>query len=231
GRTGEPLGSMLIRKTLITVDQLYFALSVQYNIQFYRLDGFVFSEKQKIALRDMIGQKFAEENLVLPLFLNTDNLTVAVSDPSRCRIVYEMKSFPSQLRVTCILIVDEKLEQLFAMLYGEILDRTKASVNKTTRQDFPQTLKWIISDPKSTRDESLIEDLFEQYATLRENVGLKSLRSEAGLFKEFLLESHKAICNRFDCSRVSFGIKANNDQVEILAAPMFDIALQPLYKR
>jgi len=220
-RTGEPLGKMLIRKTQITVDQLYFALSVQYNIQFYRLDGFVFYEKQKIALRDVIGQKFAEENLVLPLFLNTDNLTVAVSDPSRCRIVYEMKSFPSQFRVTCLLIMDEKFEQLFAMLYGEILDRTKASV-RSTRQDFPQTAKWIISDPKSKRDESLIEDLFEQFETLRENAGLKSRQSEAGLFKEFLIESHKVICNRFHCSRVSFDINTKNDQVEILAAPMYE---------
>ncbi len=218
-RRGESLGNILVRKSLITVDQLYFALSVQYNVPFHDLDGFVFYEKQKIALRDIVGQKYAEENLVLPLFLNGNNLTVAVSNPSRVWLANELKSKYNHFRIACVLISDEKFEQLFAILYGEMLDTSK-ELSQNERLDASKEVKSIISDLET--DRILIDNLYERYETLKEMIGGESPRSDASLFREFIEDSYKDICDKFHCRSVSFYVEAGTDQVEILAAPLIE---------
>jgi hypothetical protein len=216
---GETLGKILVRKRLISIDQLYFALSVQYNIPFHDLDGFVFYEKQKIELRDIVGQKYAEENLVLPLFLNGDNLTVAVSNPSRVWVANELRSKYNHFRISCVLISDEKFEQLFAILYGEMLDTSK-ELNKDERTDVTKTVKSVISDLET--DKILIDNLYDRYETLREEIGGELPKSDAILFREFIEDSYKDICDKFHCNSVSFYVEARNDQIEILAAPLIE---------
>lgn len=56
---------------MVTINQLYFALSIQYNTPFQALKGFMFSEKQEAELRDIVGQRYAEENRIIPLFSMT----------------------------------------------------------------------------------------------------------------------------------------------------------------
>jgi len=216
-RTGEPLGGILIRNSLITVDQLYFALSVQFNIPFHDLDGFVFYEKQKIALRDIVGQKFAEENLVLPLFLNGNNLTVAISDPSRGWVANDLRSIYKRFRISCVLVTDEKFEQLFAILYGETL---KPFRNHLTGEggDVSNSNGILITDP--AKDEMMIEDLYEKYRSIAKRVRNEMPQSDISIFREFIEDSFRNICEKFHCSKVSFYVEEGNEQVEILAAPL-----------
>jgi type IV pilus assembly protein PilB len=216
---GETLGQILVRRSIITVDQLYFALSVQYNVPFHNLDGFVFYEKQKGALRDIIGRKYAEENFVLPLFLNGNNLTLAVSNPSKVEVVHELRAVNSHLRINCVLITDEKFEQLFAILYGEMLD-----TSKTFNINGGQTLlvhdKAIVSNPET--DSPVIDKLYEQYEMVKIKLGIESQRSDGKLFKEFIEDNYRTICNKFHCNKVSFYIEPLNGKMEILAAPIVE---------
>jgi hypothetical protein len=216
---GETLGQILVRRSIITVDQLYFALSVQYNIPFHNLDGFVFYDKQKGALRDIIGQKYAEENLVLPLFLNGNNLTLAVSNPSKIEVVHELRAAKSHLRINCFLITDEKFEQLFAILYGEMLDTSKA-INMNEGQSPLVPDKAIVSNPQT--DIPVIDMLYKQYEMLKIKLGLEPQRSDGKLFKEFIEENYRAICNKFHCNKVSFYIEARNGKMDVLAAPIVE---------
>jgi hypothetical protein len=216
---GETLGKILVRRSIITVDQLYFALSVQYNIPFHNLDGFVFHEKQKVALRDIIGQKYAEENLVLPLFLNGNNLTVGVSNPSRADIIHELRSLNSHLKIHCVLITDEKFEQLFAILYGEMLDTSK-TININEGQTPLVHDKAILSNPET--DSPVIDKLYEKYEMLKIKLGGEPRRSDGILFKEFIVDNYSTICNNFHCNKVSFYVEARNGQIEILAAPIVE---------
>ena len=213
GRNRESLGNILVRQNFITVDQLYFALSIQYNIPFHELDDFIFDEKQRVALRDIIGQKFAEEKMLLPLFLNGNNLTVAVFNPSRIALVDELRSFLKQYKITCVLTRDEKFEQLFTLLYGEMLDFYRTMDNAPGSDD-----KFIISNPET--DSTRIDDLYRTYETLRGKTGSTFCNSRTSLFREFIKENYTHICDKFHCSRINFYIESRNEQVEILAAPL-----------
>ena len=215
---GETLGMILVRKGLITVDQLYFALSIQYNIPFHNLDGFIFYERQTISLRDIIGQKYAEANLVLPLFLNGNILTVGVSNPSRVGITNELRSFYKHLRINCVLITDEKFEQLFSILYGEMPDPSK-TLYMNVSQAALSSEKATISNPET--DIPIIERLYEKYQKSKTKQG-GSCQGSKELFKEFIVANFNSICDKFHCNRVSFYIDERNEHVEILAAPIVE---------
>ncbi|SPD72714.1 GSPII_E-like protein [uncultured Desulfobacterium sp.] len=215
---GETLGMILVKRSIITVDQLYYALSVQYNIPFYNLDGFIFYEKQKASLRDLIGQKYAEEKLVLPLFLNGGNLTVAISNPSRIKIVDELKSLKSNIRINCMLITDEKFEQLFSILYGELLDTSKVLDINDQRAAVWQD-KVVLSN---ATDRVIIDRLYKKYKNLKMELGGEGLDVNEALFKEFIIDNFNTICSKFHCSNISFYIEGRNGKVEILAAPIVE---------
>ena len=223
-RNRESLGNILVRQKFITVDQLYFALSIQYNIPFRELEDFVFDEKQRLALRDILGQKFAEKNMVLPVFLNGSNLTLAVFNPSRTEVIDELRNFLKHYRITCVLIRDEKFEQLFTLLYGAMLDSYRA-MDSDPLQKAGSDCKFIISNPGG--DSSRVEDLYRTYETLMAKSGSTSSDSRESLFKEFIRESFTHICEKFHCSRINFYVESRNDQVEIFAAPLLENVTEP----
>ena len=223
-RNRESLGNVLVRQNFITVDQLYFALSIQYNIPFRELEDFVLDEKQRLELRDILGQKFAEENMVLPLFLNGSNLTVAVFNPSRKDVLDELQRTLKHYRITFVLIRDEKFEQLFTLLYGEMLNSYRA-LDSAPLQKGDSECKFIITDPES--DISKIKDLYNTYETLRNKTASASSDSREPLFREFINESFKHICEKFHCNRINFYVESINEQVAILAAPLLENITEP----
>ena len=223
-RNRESLGNVLVRQNFITVDQLYFALSIQYNIPFRELEDFVLDEKQRLELRDILGQKFAEENMVLPLFLNGSNLTVAVFNPSRTEVLDELQNVLKHYRITFVLIRDEKFEQLFTLLYGEMLDSYRA-LDRAPLQKGDSDSRFVISNPEG--DSSKISDLYNTYETLRKKSGRTSSDSREPLFREFIEESFTHICEKFHCNSINFYVESRNEQVEIHAAPLLENVTEP----
>ncbi|MCF8067315.1 MAG: Flp pilus assembly complex ATPase component TadA [Desulfobacterales bacterium] len=114
----EPLGNILIKKKLITPSQLYSVLSRQYNIPFRKLTEFEFEETQRNTLTRIIGPKYAEKNMIMPLAINDDVLTLAMFNPDNIRIAQELKPVYSNFKMDSILISESKFYQLFESLYG-----------------------------------------------------------------------------------------------------------------
>ena len=120
----DSLGEILIRKNFITQEQLLRAQSKQYNTPFKDLEGFAYSEPEKELFTSIISQKYAENNLVLPISLKGNHLTLAVFRPDDIHRVYELKSMYSHFDISCVLITEEKFEELFEILYSERLSGT-----------------------------------------------------------------------------------------------------------
>ena len=118
----ENLPQILIRKQFVTPEQLQKALSRQYNIPFNRLDNFVYYDSDKKLLSRLISQKYAEKNLILPIALSGKRLTLALLQPQRMiRIVNDLQEMYSQYDISCVLITEEKYEELFEILYSRHL--------------------------------------------------------------------------------------------------------------
>jgi len=117
----EYLGNILLEKKFITLDELYYALSKQSNIEFKKLDQFDFSQNQINILVSFIGLNYAEKNKILPLSREGNRLVLGLSDVANLKIVHELSSLYPYLKIDCVLITDADFKNIFKSLYGKSL--------------------------------------------------------------------------------------------------------------
>lgn len=126
----DPLGKILVAKKIITTDQLYQALSKQYNIPYKKLDGFVIYDREVDRLTNIIGHKYAEKNEILPISLHGNDLTLAVYDHMRIPIIQELGYVYSHLRLKCVFVTQDKFSELFETLYSKELTKRLADEDR-----------------------------------------------------------------------------------------------------
>lgn len=213
----KALGKILLENKWVAIDQLYFALSIQYNTPFQKLDGYIYYEKQKIELRSIIGQRYACEHQILPLFWNGDNLTLGVSNPARIWSMQGLKSHHPNIQMTCVLITDEKFEQLYALLYGEVLPRPVQRF--LSGQQNSEGAVVMIDNLKEQHAQ--IKSLYQAYkAQMQMAGGDKEVPQEEIWFMEFIEENFNTICNTYGCSGVQFRCITKEKNPELFASPV-----------
>ena len=72
------LGEVLVECEFCTEDQVVEALAVEYEIPYAKLESRLFDSK----IVDVLSREVIEKNLIFPLFVIRDTLTLAVSEPS-----------------------------------------------------------------------------------------------------------------------------------------------------
>ena len=80
------LGEVLVECEFCTEDQVVEALAVEYEIPYAKLESRLFDSK----IVDVLSREVIEKNLVLPLFVIRDTLTLAVSEPSNQFLIDEL---------------------------------------------------------------------------------------------------------------------------------------------
>ncbi len=138
----ESLEEILLRKKFITPEELQSAIAKQYNIPFKDMNEFEYNEEEKKAFRNIISQKYAEKNFVLPISLKGKDLTLAFARPKdMVRTIYELKAMYGHFKISCIAIMEKKFEELFEVLYSihlgnKSLDNNKEIKTNGTDIDF-----------------------------------------------------------------------------------------------
>lgn len=114
----KKLGMILVDRHIISTDQLYMALSRQYNMPFSNLGGFEFDSRQRRMLTGVIGEKYARKHNILPLYLRDDRLQVGISDPRDRFALESLKPLYPDLKLQPALITRDRWDELFDALYG-----------------------------------------------------------------------------------------------------------------
>lgn len=216
-KSGHSFGSILVNKNKISVQQLYFALSIQYNIPFRQLTNFTYSDSQKIELKSIIDKKSAGKNLLIPILLTGDNLMLGVFNPSHAADINDIMSKYSNLKISCVLITHNKFEQLYTLLYSEILN-TRNDLISSKDLNCTSDKKTVISNPDSQY--RLINDLFERYLKLLQSENQNNFSPDRNAFHDFIRENFKKICSGYNCSHVSFWFDFSNEKLKIMASPV-----------
>jgi type IV pilus assembly protein PilB len=92
GGRNKLLGEVLIELGFCTEDQVLECLAVEFRVPYAKLEARLFDPK----IVDILPREYIEENLVLPLFLVRDTLTVAVSEPSNLFLIDELRTLTSK---------------------------------------------------------------------------------------------------------------------------------------
>lgn len=158
--SSETVGDILLRKKMITREQLQDALSRQSNIPFRTLNGFAYSGEDKRKLSRIISQKYAEKNLMIPLSLVGRELTLALVNPEHIHTARELKTLYINLNISCVLITEEKFSELFEVLYSRRLAGKKEEAEEESAapegMDFMQIE--LDENMEGANDESPIYD-------------------------------------------------------------------------
>ena len=128
-----------------------------------------------------------------------------------------LKSRYPKIQMTCVLITDEKFEQLYALLYGEVLPRP---VNQflSGQQDSNEVV--VVIDHLKNQHEQ-IKSLYQAYKPQIELVrGDEKNPQEEIWFVEFIEENFTAICNTYGCSSVQFRCIVKGWKPELFTAPV-----------
>ncbi|MCG8583310.1 MAG: Flp pilus assembly complex ATPase component TadA, partial [Pirellulales bacterium] len=88
GGRNKLLGELLTELGYCTEDQVLECLAVEFRVPYAKLEARLYDPK----IVDALPREYIEENLVLPLFLVRDTLTVAVSEPSNLFLIDELRT-------------------------------------------------------------------------------------------------------------------------------------------
>jgi type II secretory ATPase GspE/PulE/Tfp pilus assembly ATPase PilB-like protein len=121
----DPLGKILVDKKIITNEQLYHALSKQYNIPFKKLKDFIIYDNQVKKLKSIIGYKYAKTNKILPLIYEDNKMTVGFADHEKIPVMHELGHLYTHLKINGIFITEDKFNELFETLYGRTISSAR----------------------------------------------------------------------------------------------------------
>jgi type IV pilus assembly protein PilB len=116
-QTRTKLGKVMVQHKYITPDQLYDALSRQFNIPYRTLAGFEFDSRQRRVLTGIVGEKYALKHNILPISLRDNSLQVGIADPADKKSSVNLAPLYPDLKIEPVLINRRKYDELFQALY------------------------------------------------------------------------------------------------------------------
>ncbi|MHB8765299.1 MAG: GspE/PulE family protein [Deferrisomatales bacterium] len=132
-KTGDRLGSVLIKKGYVTVEDLEYLLSRQQSVPAINLLKYCPARD----VVELVPEKFMKKNFLVPIEVHEKTLTVAMANPHDYRIVDELR-FMTGLRVAPVV----------SSMFG---------IKKKIRELFPASTKWEEAlDLKAQRDLEII---------------------------------------------------------------------------
>ena len=149
GGRNKLLGEILVELEYCSEDQIVECLADEYGVPYAKLEARLYDPK----VVDLLPREYIENNLVLPLFVVREILTVAVSEPSNLFIIDEIKSLTS-LEVQIVAATPKDIRRLLTNL-----PNSKVFV-----------IDDIIEDSESA-DVTLIEEAIEDIGDIEEIAG------------------------------------------------------------
>ena len=143
------LGEILVDMEFCTEDQIVECLAVEYGVPYAKLDARMYDPK----VVEVLPKEYIENNLVLPLFVIRDTLTVAVSEPSNVFLIDEVRGL-SNMDVQIVAATPKDIRRVITNL--------------------PNSKVFVIDDiieDSETADVTLIEDAIEDIGDVEEIAG------------------------------------------------------------
>ncbi len=86
-----PIADAILRSGFATEEQVTIALSKHFSIPYASKENGILVPEREQNLQEIIPEKFARENMVVPLFMEDDSLAVALLDPTNLFLIENIK--------------------------------------------------------------------------------------------------------------------------------------------
>ncbi|RMG88821.1 MAG: GspE/PulE family protein [Candidatus Dadabacteria bacterium] len=157
-RTGERLGSILIKKGYVTEEDLEYLLSRQLAVPAINLSKYQVPRE----LVELVSERFMKKNYVVPVERDEKTLTVAMANPQDYRVIDELR-FMTGLRVAPVVSsmygIKQKLRELFpkSEKWEDALDlKAQRELEIITPQEFQRAVEENLEDALESASEAPI---------------------------------------------------------------------------
>ncbi len=135
------IGEALIKLGYATEEQVAIALSKQLNIPYASIQNGILKPEKGQGLEELIDEKFARDNSVVPLFVENDVIAVALSDPTNLILLDNIRAKTG--------------------MEPQVFISTKAQILKVIDQLYQGETKLIdqVVEAKSSKDDVADEDV------------------------------------------------------------------------
>jgi len=147
--TRKLLGEILVELEYCTEDQVVECLATEYGVPYAKLEARLFDPK----IVDVLPREYIEQNLVLPLFVVRDTLTIAVPEPSNLFLIDEIRGLSGK-HVQIVAATPKDIRRMITTL--------------------PNSKVFVIDDiieDSDTADVTLIEEAIEDIGDVEEIAG------------------------------------------------------------
>ncbi len=106
------LGEILVDLEFCTEDQIVECLAAEYGVPYAKLEARLFDP----AIVDVLPRDYIEANMVMPLFIVRDMLTIAVSEPSNLFLIEEIRSLAGMMQVQIVAATPKDIRRMVTTL-------------------------------------------------------------------------------------------------------------------
>jgi len=111
GGRSKLIGEILVDLEYCTEDQIVECLAAEYDVPYAKLETRLYDPR----IVDVLPREYIENNLVMPLFVVRDTLTIAVSEPSNLFLIDEIRSL-SNLEVQIVAATPKDIRRMITSL-------------------------------------------------------------------------------------------------------------------
>jgi len=211
-----PLISILLKKKLVSTTGMQRLLFDLFHIPFRSISDFIFKEKDKYQLLQVMDRKAALENGILPLVLKSNTLLFGITDPQNIVFIKKLNEQFPQYRFKALFMPYSGFTWFFDIIY-----KTQPKETSTRENALDQSLllsfKATIKTPE--KENNAIRALYENYERLRQFIGNPARESLAGEFYEFISTKHQEISQDYKSQIIEFSLKKEDQDVKVMAVP------------
>ena len=215
-----PFISSLINSGLVSTREMQNLLIDLFNIPFNYINDFIYHQKDLSVLIQVMDQQKSWENKSIPLSLNDNTILFGITDPENMLFIRKLNDLFPQYRFKNVFISFSQFSTLHNKLYES--DRATSTAQPPARKkplDLSLLLNFKTSIKDPEQDNDAIQTLYERYELIRQLIGNSKRVDLQNEFKEFVIQTHRNITQKYHNQIIEFSFKKENRDVKIIAFP------------
>lgn len=132
-KSGNPLGEILQKKSLISEETMRQALSTQLNIPYIDLSRLNLDHN----LTKIINRDYALRHNIIPISMTQGSITLAMDDPTNNEVVAELEMF-TRLKINIVTSSRSNIQEAFEKLYPTESQSLEPSVFELNQEQAPE---------------------------------------------------------------------------------------------
>jgi len=203
-----PFISLLHKTRLVSTSELQRLLFDLFHIPFRSISNFVFEEKERSELIQVLGIHQSLKNRIIPLVLKNNTILFGITDPENILFIQKLNGRFPQYRFKTVFIHFAGFSKGYKILYENL---------KPLDLSLLLNFKISIKDPE--QENEYIRTLYKQYELLRLGIGNTKRNDLQSEFSKFIIQSHRKITREQKNQIIEFSLKKEGRVVKVIAAP------------